>query len=172
MDETLKREIIMEHYQNPLNRHIVEDESYIKVNTNNTSCIDNLDIYIKIDNDRIVDIAFTGEACAISISSTSIMIENLIGKTISEAKNIIDNFENMVNEKEYDSSVLNNAIVYNEIYKQNSRKTCAFLPYRGIREALDKYQKQCYNLTYKNEDQEEQFNQINRDEKLLAESFS
>ena len=141
MDETLKREIIMEHYQNPLNRHIVEDESYIKVNTNNTSCIDNLDIYIKIDNDRIVDIAFTGEACAISISSTSIMIENLIGKTISEAKNIIDNFENMVNEKEYDSSVLNNAIVYNEIYKQNSRKTCAFLPYRGIREALDKYQK-------------------------------
>ncbi|MBQ6840688.1 MAG: SUF system NifU family Fe-S cluster assembly protein [Bacilli bacterium] len=141
MDETIKREIIMEHYQNPLNRHIIEDESYIKVNTNNASCIDNLDIYIKIEGDLIKDIAFTGEACAISISSTSIMIENLINKTVEEAKNIILNFENMINEKNYDASILNNALVYDEIYKQNSRKTCAFLPYRGIREALEKYQK-------------------------------
>lgn len=141
MEETLKREIIMEHYQNPLNRHIIEDKSYIKVNTNNSSCIDNLDIYIKIENDIIKDIAFTGEACAISISSTSIMIENLIGKSIEEANSIIDNFENMINEKEYQKDILQNAIVYDEIYKQNSRKTCAFLPYKGIREALDKYKK-------------------------------
>ena len=141
MDENLKREIIMEHYQNPLNRHAIEDDSYIKVNTSNSSCIDNLDIYIKIENDVIKDIAFTGEACAISISSTSIMIENLIGKTIGEAIVIVDNFENMVNEKAYDEKILKNALVYNEIYKQNSRKTCAFLPYRGIRQALAKYKK-------------------------------
>ena len=141
MEDSLKREIIMEHYQNPLNRHIIEDESYVKVNTNNSSCIDNLDIYIKINNNVIEDIAFTGEACAISISSTSIMIENLIGKTIEEAKKIIANFDNMLNEKEYDSNILNNAIVYDEIYKQSSRKTCAFLPYKGILEALDKYSK-------------------------------
>ena len=80
--------------------------------------------------------------------------------------------ENLCFSYDEGKEVLNNALVYDEIYKQNSRKTCAFLPYKGIREALDKYQKQCYNLTYKNEDQEEQFNQINRDEKLLAESFS
>ncbi|MBE6148393.1 MAG: SUF system NifU family Fe-S cluster assembly protein [Firmicutes bacterium] len=141
MDETLKREIIMEHYQNPLNRHAIEDAGYIKVNTNNASCIDNLDIYIKIDEDIIKDIAFTGEACAISISSTSIMIENLIGKNITEAKNIIDHFENMINEKDYNPEILKNALVYDQIYKQNSRKNCAFLPYRGIREALDKYKK-------------------------------
>jgi len=141
MDENLKREIIMEHYQNPLNRHLVEDDSYIKVNTNNTSCIDNLDIYVKVKDNVIEDIAFTGEACAISISSTSIMIENLIGKTVEDARIIIENFENMVNEKEYDESILKNALVYNEIYKQNSRKTCATLPYRGIRDALDKCEK-------------------------------
>ena len=141
MDENIKREIIMEHYQNPINRHIVEDNSYIKVNTSNSSCIDNLDIYIKIEDDIIKDIAFTGEACAISISSTSIMIENLIGKSVEEARIIINNFDDMINEKEYDATILNNALVYDEIYKQNSRKTCAFLPYRGFREALDKYQK-------------------------------
>ncbi|MBE6155627.1 MAG: SUF system NifU family Fe-S cluster assembly protein [Firmicutes bacterium] len=155
MDENIKREIIMEHYQNPLHRYVVEDDNYIKVNTSNSSCIDNLDLFLKINNNIIEDIAFFGEACAISISSTSIMIENLIGKTVEEAAIIIQNFDNMINEKDYDKNVLNNAIVYNEIYKQNSRKTCAFLPYRGILEALAKYQKQCYNLCCKNEEQEE-----------------
>ena len=141
MDETLKREIIMEHYQNPMNRRVVEDGSYIKVNTNNASRIDNLDIYFKIEDNIIKDITFEGEACAISISSTSIMIENLIGKTIQEAKDIVDNFENMINEKTYNKEILKNALVYDQIYKQNSRKSCAFLPYRGLREILDKYEK-------------------------------
>ena len=54
MDENLKREIIMEHYQNPLNRHVIEDESYFKVNTNNASCIDNLDLYIKIEKGVLI----------------------------------------------------------------------------------------------------------------------
>lgn len=141
MDENLKKEIIMEHYQNPINRKVINDPSYIKVNTKNSSCIDDLDIYVKIENNKIVDIAFNGEACAISISSTSIMIENLIGKTIEEATEYINNFENMINEKDYDESVLNDAICYADIYKQSNRKTCATLPYRGISEAILKDEK-------------------------------
>lgn len=138
MDANIKREIILEHYQNPLNRHRAEKEGYIKVNTNNASCIDNLDIYIKIKDGIIEDVTFEGEACAISISSTSIMIENIIGKTVEEAKKVIESFENMLNEKDYDKDILQNALVYDDIYKQNSRKNCAYLPYRGLKEALDK----------------------------------
>ena len=78
MDSELKREIIMEHYQNPINRKIINDESYEKVNTANESCIDNIDMYILIKDNIIKDICFDGEACAISISSTSIMIKNLM----------------------------------------------------------------------------------------------
>ncbi len=140
MDEEVKREIILEHYQNPLNRKKIEDEGYINVNSRNASCIDNLDFYVKIEDDIIKDIAFTGEACAISISSTSIMIENLIGMNIKDAKTYIENFSNMINEKEYDKDLRKNAIVYDNIYKQNSRKSCAYLPYRGIIEAIDKYE--------------------------------
>ena len=80
MDSELKREIIMEHYQNPINRKIINDESYEKVNTANESCIDNIDMYILIKDNVIKDICFDGEACAISISSTSIMIKNLTKK--------------------------------------------------------------------------------------------
>ena len=137
IDENLKREIILENYQNPMNKESVNDDRYIKVNTNNESCIDNLDIYLLIEDNIIKDIKFDGEACAISTSSTSIMIHNLIGKTTDEVIKYMDEFEKMVNGNEYDEKVLNEAIVYNEIYKQANRKHCALLPYLGIKKALE-----------------------------------
>lgn len=140
MDENVRREILLDHYQNPKNKEIVEDERYIKVNSNNESCIDNIDLYILIEEGRIKDIKFQGEACAISTSSTSIMITNLISKTIDEAKEYIDNFDAMVNEGEYQEELLNEGIVYNEIYKQGNRKHCALLPYIGIKKALEEYE--------------------------------
>ena len=140
MDPEFKREIIMEHYQNPINRKIINEKSYIKVNTANESCIDNIDMYILIKDKIIKDICFDGEACAISISSTSIMIKNLIGKSVKEAKDYINNFINMIDEKMYDKDMLNEALVYEDIYKQSSRKTCATLPYRGILKVLENYE--------------------------------
>ena len=139
MDEDVRREIILDHYQNPKNKESVLDERYVKVNTNNESCIDNIDLYVLIEENIIKDIKFQGEACAISTSSTSIMITNLIGKTIEEAKEYIANFDAMVNERAYNEEILNEGIVYNTIYKQNNRKHCALLPYIGIQKILDDY---------------------------------
>ncbi len=139
MDEETRRAIILEHYMQPEQKHSTDDPSYSKVNTNNESCIDNLDIFVKVNDNRIEDICFDGEACAISTSSTSIMIHNLIGKTISEAKEYIRNFENMLNEQEYDEELLQEGVAYQEIYKQGNRKHCAFLPYEGIKKILEKY---------------------------------
>lgn len=138
MDENVRREIILDHYQNPKNKDTVEDARYIKANSNNESCIDNINLYILIEEGIIKDIKFDGEACAISTSSTSIMITNLIGKTIKEAQEYIDCFDAMINEREYSEEVLKEGIVYNTIYKQGNRKTCALLPYIGIRKILDK----------------------------------
>lgn len=139
MDNDLKREVILDNYSNPSNRGRVDNKDYIYVNTNNSSCIDNIDLYILIENNTIKDIKFDGEACAISTASTSIMTKELIGKTIDEALEFITNFDNMINEKPYDESKFNEAIVFNEIYKQENRKTCATLPYNGILDALNKY---------------------------------
>ena len=135
----MRREIIMQHYMQPEHKKVVTDQTYRKVNTNNASCIDNLDLYVKIEDDHIVDICFSGEACAISTSSTSIMIHNLIGKSVLEAKEYIQQFENMLEEKEYQPDVLQEAIVYQEIYKQGNRKHCAYLPYEGIKKIILSY---------------------------------
>ena len=137
MDEETRREIILENYMHPDNRIDGELDGYLKENTNNESCIDNLNIYVKLNNDVIEDIYFNGEACAISTSSVSIMIHNLIGKSIKEALEYIDNFERMIEGQDFNEEILNDAIVYNEIYKQNNRKNCAYLPYRGIKRILE-----------------------------------
>ncbi len=136
MDSETKREIIMENYTHPTNRKRIDDDSYIKVNTKNASCIDNLDIYIKLNNNVIEDIAFDGEACAISISATSVMINNLIGKTKEEALEYINNFYQMTDGKEYNEELLNEGNAYSDIYKQGNRKTCATLPFRGLEDVL------------------------------------
>lgn len=136
MESPFKREIILENYTHPKNKGLIDDDSYIKVNMNNESCIDEIHLMIKLEKNKIVDIRFDGEACAICTSATSIMIETLIGKTLEEASNILQNYENMIDEKEYDENVLENAIVYNDIYKQPNRKKCALLPWWGIKKVL------------------------------------
>ena len=128
MDNNLRREIILDNYQDPMNRGLVEGTDYVKVNTNSESCIDNLDFMMKVENDIVKDIRFDGEACAISTSATSIMIRNLIGKNIKEVKEILDNYQKMINEKEYDREILGDLVVYDEICKQPNRKNCALLP--------------------------------------------
>jgi len=141
MDQNLKRSIILDNYQNPFNKDVSEVEGYIKINTNNDSCIDNLDIYVKLNKDVIEDIKFDGEACVICISSTSIMIKMLIGKTISEALEIIDNYFKMIEEEKYDEELLKELNVYSDIGKQPSRKKCATLSSIGINKLISDCQK-------------------------------
>lgn len=138
MNPNLKRSIILEHYQNPKNRGLIDNDEYIKINMNNESCIDEINLMVKIKDNKIEDIKFDGEACAICTSSTSIMIETLIGKTIEEAKDIYDNFKKMLDEQEYDAEKLEQAIVYDDVSKQPNRKKCVLLPWWGIEKVFDK----------------------------------
>ena len=137
MDREMKRSIILDNYQNPYHRTRHEkDDNYLKLNSRNVSCIDNIDVYIKMNQDKIEDISFEGEACVISISSTYIMASTLVGKTIDEALKIIENYDNMIEEKEYDQSLLGEAVVYDDIAKQPSRKKCATLTWNGVYQKL------------------------------------
>lgn len=137
VDKNLKRSIILEHYQNPYHRerHDEEDE-YLKLNSRNVSCIDNIDLYVKMCGDKIETVYFEGEACVISISSTSIMSQLLEGKTIDEALEIIKNYDAMIEEDAYDDKLLAEACVFDDVAKQPSRKKCATLSWHGLYEKL------------------------------------
>lgn len=135
MDKETSRKLIMDNYVNPKNRN-KNHEGYAKVNTRNESCIDNIDIYIKWKDDILEDITFSGEACAISISSTSIMIKNLIGKTKEEALAYIKEFYKMTDGNPYNQDILKDAACFEEVSRQGNRKVCANLPLKGIEKAI------------------------------------
>ena len=137
MNQDLKRTIILENYQNPTNRGLIEDPTYVKVNMNNESCIDEINLMVKVEENIIKDIRFDGEACAICTSATSILINTLIGKSIEDAKKIYENYEKMINEEEFDADILEDAVVYSDISKQPNRKKCALLPWWGIKKVFD-----------------------------------
>lgn len=139
MDSETKKAIIMEHYTNPLNRDTINDPRYIKVNSNSETCIDNLDIYVLFNNDKIEDIHFNGEACAISTSAASIMTRLLKDKTIKEVKDLIKEYKDMIETgNEYED--LDEALAYSDIYKQQNRKGCATIPWLGLEKALNEYE--------------------------------
>lgn len=132
MDRELKRSIILDNYENSPYRKVPSEEGYHVENSRNHSCIDNINVYLKEEDGIIKDVTFEGEACVICISSSSIMCKLLKGKSVEDAKNIIDNYNKMVNEEDFDKDVLEEAIVYEDIGKQPSRKGCATLFVRAV----------------------------------------
>ena len=133
------RNIIMNHYtSSPYKKDFNPDLNYQKIETKSDSCIDHLNIYVKFENNILKDAYFNGEACAIATSSCSILLKNCLNKTISEIVEYIKNFDNMVNGKDFNLEELKEAIVFKEIVKQGHRKTCAYLPYQGLKKLIDK----------------------------------
>lgn len=137
MDTNLKREIILDNYNNPQNKGLPSDNSYKQVNSRNESCVDNITVGAKVVDGKVEDVKFDGDACAICTSCTSVMTKELKGKTIEEAEAIIDNFQRMINEMPYNEDVLGELNIYNEVYKQPSRKKCALLPMDAMKKIID-----------------------------------
>ena len=138
MDSELKRELILENFNNPTNKGLLNDSSYKKEEKNNSSCIDHFTIELKLEDNIIKDIRFDGEACAIATSSLSIAISKLIGKSKEEALNIIDNYNKMIEGNEYNKELLEELSIYEDVSKQPARVKCATLGIEGIQDLLKK----------------------------------
>lgn len=140
MDNNLKREIIIDNYENPFHKKEIESDEYIKTNTHNESCIDNIDLYVKLKDDKIIDAYFDGEACAITTSATSIMLKKIIGMNIKEARNLMSEYYRMVNEEDYNKELMGELNAYYDIGRQASRIKCATLPFETLKKTFKIYE--------------------------------
>jgi len=125
MTNDMMRSIIMDHYSNPTNKHQPVGNGFEKVHMHSDNCIDDLDIFLKIEKGVVIDACFDGVACAISTASTDIMCDLLRGKTKEESQNIIDQYHHMMHEEEFDEEVLEEALAFINTSKQAARIRCA-----------------------------------------------
>ena len=125
MDELadVYNELIMEHSMNSYNKKKLENADYCEV------------------GNKIEDMAFSGHGCAISQASTSIMIDTLKGKTIEEAKEIINTFIEMIKREitdEEELKKLEDAIAFRNVSNMPARVKCALLAWHTIEDMLNK----------------------------------
>ena len=131
-DPEILRELIMDHYQYPHNHKLTEEADYKSVHMASDSCIDDITVQSKIKDGKIEDIRFDGVACTISTASTSMMTDLLKGKSVEEAEAIIHQYFNMIDAKEYDPDVLEEAVALKNVYKQANRIKCATIGWKAV----------------------------------------
>lgn len=131
--DNLYRQVIMEHYKNPRNKGLVDDDTYHLLHLKNPSCGDDIYVQVKFENDRIVDVRHNGTGCSICCSSASVMSELLKGKTIDDANLIINDFYSVVKgDSPLDEERLEEAIVYSGVSKFPARVKCASLAWKAV----------------------------------------
>ena len=136
LNSNMMRQIIMDHHSNPINKHQPKSSDYIKVHMHSENCIDDLDIFLLVDNDKVIDACFDGVACTISTASTDIMCDLLKDKEFAKSKYIIEQYDNMIHEKPFDEEVLEEAIVFINTSKQAARIRCAMIGWNAANEIL------------------------------------
>lgn len=85
--EGMYRENILDHYKNPHNHGEIKNPD-IKFTENNPLCGDVITINLKLNDHKVGDVKFRGRGCAISQAATSMLTDEIIGKTLEEVKNI------------------------------------------------------------------------------------
>lgn len=131
-------ELIMEHSMNSYNKKKLDHADFCKMG-HNPNCGDEIELEVKFKDDIIEDMAFSGHGCAISQASTSIMIDILKGKTLEEAKEIIDTFIQMIKREitdEDELEKLEDAIAFKNVANMPARVKCALLAWHTLEEIV------------------------------------
>ena len=133
----LYQQVILDHNKSPRNFHEMENPTS-KVDGYNPLCGDHYTVFLRTDGDVIKDVSFTGNGCAISKASASVMSSTVKGKTKEEAERLFDTFHRLVTG---DSSGLSAAdlgrlAAFSGVSEFPARVKCATLAWHTLRSAL------------------------------------
>ncbi len=142
----LYQEIILDHYKNPRNYGEMEDPD-VYAEDNNPSCGDELEISLRLDEtaNRIEEVRFSGEGCAISMASGSLMSDRIEGKDLDEVRELRDKFKRMITSDEEDPEhdhELGDLVSLKGVIKFPIRVKCANLSWNTLQKGLDALEQQ------------------------------
>ena len=132
--------LIMEHSASKHNRRKL-DHADLCEKGHNPSCGDEITLEIKLKGDIIEDLAFSGQGCAISQASTSMMIDLIKGRSKEEALKLVETFIGMIKREitdEAELKKLDEAIALKNVSNMPARVKCAVLAWHTLKEAIEK----------------------------------
>lgn len=140
MDDALRelyQEVILDHNKRPRNYRVLD--GVLGLEGFNPLCGDRLTLYLKLDGDRVADVAFQGHGCAISTSSASLMTEAVKGKSKSEALRAFDAIHRLVTRTPPApaEAELGKLKVFAGVGEFPARVKCATLAWHTLKAALE-----------------------------------
>ena len=144
----LYQDIILDHGKSPRNFGKCEGHNH-EAKGHNPLCGDQVQVYMKLNEEKKVEnLTFEGSGCAISMASTSIMIELVKGKSFDVAKKIIDSFLNMIKTgsemkiDDLDENQKIKAMSLSGVKQYPMRVKCATLSWHTLTSAIDNIHKE------------------------------
>ena len=136
LDE-LYQGVILDHNRNPRNFGKLADAT-AHASGDNPLCGDEVTVWLRIGDDgRIATAAFTGDGCAISRASASLMTQSLKGRTRAEALELFERFHQLVTGTSPDAGGLGKLAVFSGVSEFPIRVKCASLAWHTMKAALD-----------------------------------
>lgn len=133
----LYQELIIDHGRRPRHFKKMHDASVTKEGFN-PLCGDQLTLYLKIIDNKILEVSFVGSGCAISMASSSLMAESVKGKTIDEAKKIFEQFHLLMTTGHQENiGVLGKLAALKGVCEYPSRVKCATLAWHTMCAAIE-----------------------------------
>jgi nitrogen fixation NifU-like protein len=135
--DDLYQDVILDHGRKPRNFHKL-DGANRQAEGLNPLCGDHFKLYVKLEGDRIADIAFEGSGCAISKASASLMTSSVKGKTVAEAEKLFGSFHKLVTEgpDKVSLSELGKLAALSGVCEFPTRVKCASLVWHALKNAL------------------------------------
>jgi nitrogen fixation NifU-like protein len=133
----LYQELILDHKRHPRNFHRLEGATH-KAQGFNPLCGDELTLYLRIEDDRIVDVGFEGQGCAISTASASLLTETVKGKTVAEAEDMFGRMHDLLTKDapEVTPESMGKLGVLSGVRDYPTRVKCATLSWHTLKAAL------------------------------------
>ena len=120
----LYQQVILDHNRKPRNFQKVADANR-SAEGFNPLCGDQIQVYVKLEDDRIRDIGFQGSGCAISRASASLMTSALKGKSAGEAEELFQRFHRLVTSEEAaDPEALGKLTGFSGVRYHDARQSC------------------------------------------------
>lgn len=137
-DPLIIRQLIMQHFETPDNKICSDhnDEKFISKRNKSISCIDDITMHIKVEDNKIIVAKFSGEGCTISSAASDMLANIIVNKTIDQALDIVDNYINMIQNQPYNEEILHELNVFANVHKQPNRKACALNGVDSIKHVL------------------------------------